>query len=83
MNAYTVVLLRPEYMTEESGEEFGMDTYVAMVTEESLEDAIKTAQKKVMASDKRDGLRPRNAEDYKMCLIFPGHIHPELYGWQV
>ena len=87
MKPYTVVLLRPEYLTEESGEEYGeeygLDTYVASVQAGGLSEAITTAQNEVFAADKREDLEPAKPEDYKMCLIFEGHQKVLMWGWQV
>lgn len=82
MREYTVVLLRPEYMWEKTGEEYGQDIYVAAVEAESTAKAIAVAQAEVMAADKKDKLKPKKATDYKLCVLFDGHHTPAAYGWQ-
>lgn len=83
MNKYTVVLLRPEYMGEDTGEHYGLDIYVALVESDTSMDALKVAQAEVFEADKKDQLRPKSPTDYKLCVMFPGHLNPTAYGWQV
>lgn len=77
---FTVVLLRPNYLSENYGE----DVYVALV-EVDDDDALKAlsaAQAEVFKADKRDKLDPESASDYALCVMFPGHVQPCLFGWQ-
>lgn len=83
MKPYTVVLLRPEYLCEHTGEEYGLDAYVARVSAENYMKALNAAQAEVMEADKKDKLKPLKPEDYKMCVIFNGHHTPVAHGWQV
>ena len=80
--AYTVVLLRPQYMCDETGETYGNDIYVAAVKGLSHCDAIKRAQREVFESDKEDGLGIISPSDYKLCVLFEGKHEPALFGWQ-
>lgn len=82
MNDYTVVLLRPVYLNFDTGEKFGQDIYVAMVSATSPEDAVKVAQTEVFKADKKDGMKPRNMLDYILCVMFEGHHQPKRFGWQ-
>lgn len=82
MYKYTVVLLRPEYLSEDTGEEYGQDIYVATVEAESMTRAIAVAQAEVMAADKKDKLKPKKATDYKLCVMFDGHPTTAAFGWQ-
>lgn len=82
MTHYTVVLLRPEYLGEETEEEYGQDIYVAAVEADCCRSALKAAQDEVMTGDWQDGLEPKQAVDYKLCVMFEGHHYPILFGWQ-
>lgn len=65
---YTVLLLRPDYVASN----FGQDTYLAHVDEPSVEAAVHTA--KVRAAD-ADGLE--NFSDYYPLVTLTGH-HDDL-----
>jgi hypothetical protein len=80
--AYTVVLLRPEYLGDITQEQYGQDIYVALVTAANIGGAIEAAQQEVFAADTLDGLAPVDAEDYKLCVMFEGHQDPMCFGWQ-
>lgn len=90
-NLYTVILLRPRYLTKDgdddllglkTDEPYGTDIYVGHVTATGYLRAIRVAQEEVFYADTKDGLRPRAAEDYALCVMFEGHQQPKLYGWQ-
>lgn len=76
---YTVVLLRPDYMTSE----YGQDVYVALVKALTRHDAHMAAQKELFEYDCKDGGEPRSVSDYALCVMFEGHHNPALYGWQL
>src|SRR3954462_6686242 len=77
---FTVVLLRPEYVTEE----FGTDVYVAMLPDAKDEyDAVDLAGLGVLKAEKKDKMIPRRPEDYKMVLVFEGIQNPNLFGFSI
>lgn len=80
---YTVVLLRPEYLSEETDEEYGQDIYVALVSSENIRKAIQIAQKEAYDADIKEDLKPKSAEDYKLCVMFEGTHNPTFFGWQL
>ncbi len=79
MSKFTVVLLRPDYMSYN----YGQDIYVAHVEAECCNTAHVAACKDVFKADKRDGLEPYSVYDYALCVMFSGHIQPCLFGWQL
>jgi hypothetical protein len=80
---YTVVLLRPPYLSEATGEKHGQDIYVAQVTARDITDAIFMAQAEAFDEDKEDEMFPVDSKDYKLCTLFEGHQSPKLFGWQI
>ena len=68
INKYTVVLLRPDSLTE-----CDMDTYVAYVEATSYKEAIAKARNEVFASDAADGTQPESPEDYRFVMLFLDH----------
>jgi hypothetical protein len=78
---FTVILLRPDYMSENYGE----DIYVALVEVDDTDCmlALTAAKKEVFKADKRDGLEPNDLDDYALCVMFSGHVQPCLFGWQL
>lgn len=83
MTEFTVVLLRPDYLCEVTGEKYGKDIYVALVTAQDARSALVTAQKEVFAADKEDGMEPSAYKDYELCVMFNGHCDVRYFGWQV
>lgn len=79
---YTVVLLRPEYLSEITDEVYGQDIYVALVKATTSEAAILAAQAEAFKADKTILMRPQKSEDYKLCVLFEGHHEPRRFGWQ-
>lgn len=79
---YTVVVLRPAYICDKTGEDFGKDTYVALVEADGTRAAVELAQAEAFARDQRTELEPRRPQDYSLCIMFEGHHEPTLYGWQ-
>lgn len=66
--SYTVVLVRPDYITDE----FGRDVYVAHVHARDEYHAIKVAQREVFRADKKDKMEPNAPEDYALTVLFEG-----------
>lgn len=74
---YTVVLLRPDYMTSN----YGQDVYVAKVRAPTHRAALVAAQDEVFDVDSKQGLEPDDPQDYALCVMFEGHLNPCLFGW--
>lgn len=83
LKPYTVVLLRPEYLTIVTDEQYGKDIYVGLMMAENQYNAIELAQLEVFNSDKDEGLHPLMKSDYELCILFEGLHDPKLFGWQV
>lgn len=62
---YTVVLLRPDYVTDD----YGHDVVVAHVEEKDVVSAQRTAQKEVSLKDEQ-----QFPEDYHILAVFEGHL---------
>ncbi len=68
---YTVLLLRPDYMTDN----YGQDTYQAWVWGDSIHDAICAAQEDALGKDSVGvdiADRPPR-DDYHVLAIYEGH----------
>jgi hypothetical protein len=80
-NKFTVVLLRPDYMSDH----YGQDIYVALVEVEDNDcmTALEAAKLEVFKADKKDGLEPGSKDDYALCVMFPGHVKACVFGWQL
>lgn len=76
---YTVVLLRPDYMTDM----YGQDVYVAHVNAPTTLHAVQTAQEQAFDADAKDDAHPDDPEDYALCVMFEGHLNTTLFGWQL
>lgn len=76
---WTVVLLRPDYIAEEYGE----DTYVAHVEADGNEwgTVIKAAQAQAYKVDKKDKVNIERKTDYKAIAIFAGHQECQYWAW--
>lgn len=72
MNKYTVLLLRPDYMTDN----FGQDTYQAWVEAPDPIRAKAFAQQQAFEADRaREDLPAlENLEDYFVLAVYAGHI---------
>lgn len=75
MPKYTVVLLRPEVISDD----YPIDTYTAHVEAANIKEAIREAQIQVF---KGEEVKPRSTDEYKMLLVFRGHQEPIAFGWQ-
>jgi len=71
---YTVVLLRPDYLCENSPH--GQDVYVAHVEAEDEAQAFKFGQKDAASADSHQA----PYDDYALSVMFEGHHSPILYG---
>lgn len=80
MNKYTVILLRPDYLCDDTP--YGQDVYVGYVECETVDDAIDRARHEVFKGDKLDGMGPKDKLDYALCVAFLGHNPIALFGWQ-
>lgn len=87
-NKFTVVLMRPDYMTSD----FGQDCYVAHVEAVSEYAAVDAGQHEAAEADHKEGeegLRDiwegalPNHEDYYPLLVFEGHHNVKLFGFQL
>lgn len=65
---YTVLLLRPDYVADD----YGQDTYQAWVEAESVTEAIRKAQLEVVIVDDPDD-RFNFAADYFVLAVYLGH----------
>lgn len=73
MKNYSVLLLRPDYMTDN----FGQDTYYAHVTASTPEGAIEAAKLDVLMAD---ASKEGDKDDYAVLLVIEGHhenVSPE------
>lgn len=75
-NKYTVVLQRPDYLSETT-------PYVAFVDAHTPTDASVMARLEAFAADRRDNLHPKAAMDYYVSVVFNGQCKIELFGWQL
>ena len=81
MKKFTVILLRPDYLAADG--RFGQDVYVAFVEAENAVVAVVPAQREVFEADTADELDPESRDDYALVLVLPGHVKPELWGWEL
>jgi len=65
MNDYTVILLRPDYVTGD----FGQDTYMTWVNADTVDEAVVLAQLKAAAADCID---LGDFDDYFVIAVFAG-----------
>lgn len=82
LKPFTVVLLRPPYMSKRTETPYGKDIYVANVMAEDSVGAVNAAQAEVFIADTKDKLKPFLREEYELCVLFEGHHEPKLFGWQ-
>lgn len=75
-NKYTVVLQRPDYMSETT-------PYVAFVDAPTPTDAAVMARLEAFTADRKDRLHPKAAMDYYVSVVFNGQCKIELFGWQL
>ena len=70
MNNYTVLLLRPDYIAAQ----FGEDTYLAHVIANGPEAAMETGQDEARDADKEDDDQPLgDPTDYAVLFVCLGH----------
>jgi hypothetical protein len=78
---WTVILLYPDYMTDD----YGLDTYVAWVSADTPEDAVPVAQMRAVEAQ-RDLSRKAtvdvcDAEDFAVVAVIAGRRTVELDGF--
>ena len=83
MSKFTVIVARPEYLSDAIGNEHITDVYVAAVESEDRYAACKAALTEVYTADKKYGLRVDSSADYTVVLCFNGHPKISLFGWQL
>ena len=83
MKKFTVILLRPDYLASDDAGGFGQDVYVAFVNATNAMAAVGRGQREVFKADIADELGPESRCDYAPVLVLPGHVKPELWGWQL
>lgn len=66
MKPYTIILLRPDYMTDD----FGHDTFTDHVEARDIDLAIKTAQLQACHADQNTVSKK---DDYYPLAVFEGH----------
>lgn len=66
---YTVLLLRPDYMTDN----YGQDTYQAWVLAADVATATRAAQEGANASDAAGAEELGSPEDYFALAVYEGH----------
>lgn len=76
MIKYTVVLLYPDYMTGN----FGQDVFVAHVEALDTDQAISSAQDKAFDANASACM---DSHDFALVVMFGGWHEPELYGWEL
>ncbi len=67
LRPYTVLVLRPDYMTDGHGQ----DTYLAHVEATSPAQAQRMARREAAAADRSE----QPSEDYYILLVIEGHHH--------
>jgi hypothetical protein len=67
MSQYTVIMITPDYQSEQYGESF----YFAWTEAENYESAVKAAQ--IEARDEQ-GSADDEPEDWAVVVVFPGHL---------
>lgn len=75
MNDYTVVLLFPDYLADD----YGKDTYTALVTASDIKHAVEVAQREAFDSNKDS----EDPEDFALVLMFQGHHEPCAFSWSL
>lgn len=76
MKEFTVILMRPESVSET----YGQDVYSAHVEAEHARFAVPPALSQVVEADKGLDL---SDEDYTCVAVLDGHVTPALFGWQL
>lgn len=71
MEPFTVLLLYPDYLSENYGEE----TYTAWVDAYNPADAVRRAQKQALRAQPNDQRAGSRAIDFGSLAVFEGHLH--------
>lgn len=69
MRMYTVVLLYPDYMTDD----YGADVYVESTEAEDFNDAVRVVQE-IVAFDTREAGTVRDPADFRPVLVMKGQV---------
>lgn len=77
MSLYTVVLLYPDYLCEDTP--YGQEVYVAHVEAEGSQQAVVRARREAFEANEA----AISSEDFALCVMFAGHQTVELFGWQL
>ncbi len=80
---YTVILLRPGYLTRLDVEDHALDTYIAYIEAETVKKAFVEAQQEMFRLDTEDGLNPSSPSDYRINVAFRGHPVVAAFEWQL
>lgn len=78
MNKYSVLLLRPDYMTDN----YGQDTYYAWVKADTPGHAIARARAQVIKADDVDDPDNCNPDDYAVLLVLAGYQQGLAWDWE-
>ena len=78
MKKFTVILMRPESVSET----YGQDVYFAHVEAKRARFAVQPALSQVVEADKDLDL-DLSDEDYTCVAVLDGHVTPALFGWQL
>lgn len=73
MNQYTILLMRPDYVAEQYGE----DTYLAHISAENVQDAQVFAQEEAFRVDDLDTDDGESPDAYLVLLVVEG-IHHDI-----
>lgn len=72
LRPWSVLLLYPDYIAED----FGSETYYALVRADCAASAIDAAQREAVRDNRANGARLRTREDFFPLLVIRGH-HPD------
>ena len=78
MKDYTVTLMRPDYLSEEM-----YSSYVALVSADSINEAIRLAREELTSCDADDDIEVEDPDDYALLFVQEGHHLPVRWGWQL
>jgi hypothetical protein len=70
MKKYTVLMITPDYLAEQYGE----DTYCAYVEAENVVEAQRAGQHEALAAVTPDEISPYPPEDFFVVFVCEGHV---------
>lgn len=92
MKKYTVILIRPCWVTEVFASVTGgeADSYIALVEAETVKKAVRKARFEIRKSDRKDLEELDRSDvgtdlkldDYLFVCAYSGHVKPEVLGAQ-